>query len=685
MGANCLQDLREIDNLKRAWRWIRSNPEAQYKSYFRILYSAYAVCSDEFLKDLSNRLKRNIYTPSPACKIFLPKPSGVLRPYTLLTVEDQIVYQAAINIIAERFIKRVRGNYYKEIFAHLYAGKASIWFYRKWSKGYQAFNEACRETFNRGFQYTASFDLTACYDSVDHGVLKYFLRDCGCDEPFCLALTSWLSNWTSTDQTIFHNHGIPQGPLSSGLLSELVLHYFDNNRGKPKRVRYLRYVDDIRLFAKSELDLRRMLIKLDLLSKDIGLFPQTSKIEIQKVSDIEKELKSVSCPPEDAIKLKVVDQKKLRLRIKTLSKGFKITNLTRFKFLLAHATPHSTITNRIWHIYRKHLELYPIIVRYLQRYTKFPQSVSREILKRLKEAPIYPAVTAAFIETINKRIEGRHKTEALDKVAKMWQPNRMQDDLLVAAGRLLLVENKLTYDQISKICTGSCSWWGRSQLILVLPKEYIGNPSFSSLINKVLRDSCMDVALAAALRALNENVSISKPIICINRNAKMMLKKGGAIRRGAGAVCGISLSIRRMVGSVSDVNWHLFFGMDYRKAEKQIVCIAAYNETDVTSWVNAMDVFNDWLLNALHRNDTSIGQYKLGDLGGSLNNRKRKIKYPAVSALAKGIHDRRYQSNLSHAIQRYSGKATGPISWDYFKTGRKLLKGAVYELAQTWG
>jgi len=682
---SCLQAVWEIDNLRRAWRWIRSNPEAQYKSYFRTLYSAYAISADELLKDLSDRLRRNIYMPSSACKIFLPKPSGVLRPYTLLTVEDQIVYQAAINIVAERFIRRVRGNYYKETFAHLYAGKTQTWFYRKWSKGYRAFNDACRDAFTHGLRYAASFDLTACYDSVDHGVLKYFLRNYGCDEPFCSALTNWLSKWTSPDQHIFHNHGIPQGPLSSGLLSEIVLQYFDNNRGKPKRIRYLRYVDDIRLFAKSEPDLRRMLIRLDLLSKNIGLFPQTSKIEIRKVSDIERELKSVSRPPEDSLRLRNVDQKRLRLRINALSKGFKITNPTRFKYLLAHASPHSTITNRIWSIYAQYPELYVNIVRYLQRYRKFPQSVNREIAKRLREEPLYPAVTAAFIEAANGRIEGRYKAEVLDKVTKMWRPNRVQDDLLVAAGRWLIAEARLSYDQIKSVCTGASPWWGRSQLVLALNKHKIGTPSFTYLINMVLRDSSADVSLAAAMRALNENISINKPVRSINRAAKLVLKKGGAIRRGAGTACGISLSIKRIVGSVPSVNWRAFFASDYRKAEKQITCIVGYNDTDVTAWVNGMDVFNDWLLNALHRNDMSIGQYQLGNLGGNLKNRRRKRSYPAVNSLALGIHDRRYESNLSHAIQRRTGKPTGPIQWDYFKIGRKLLRNAVAELAQKWG
>jgi len=161
-----INDFLKKDNLQRAWRWIRSNPDATYKSYFRELYSIYAIADEALLDDLRNRLKRGIYEPSlrnrlkrgiyepsHAIKIYFPKPSGILRPYTLLTIQDQIVYQAAVNVIAEKLYPKIRHRYYKDTFGHLYAGKKSIWFYRKWSDGYSKFNNAVREVFNDGVDF----------------------------------------------------------------------------------------------------------------------------------------------------------------------------------------------------------------------------------------------------------------------------------------------------------------------------------------------------------------------------------------------------------------------------------------------------------------------------------------------------------------------------------------------------
>lgn len=38
--------------------------------------------------------------------------------------------------------------------------------------------------------WTASFDLTAFYDSIDHNVLRHMLKEIGLDYDFCMELTN---------------------------------------------------------------------------------------------------------------------------------------------------------------------------------------------------------------------------------------------------------------------------------------------------------------------------------------------------------------------------------------------------------------------------------------------------------------------------------------------------------------
>ena len=73
-----LEHVYHPDNLARAWQWVRSNPEAGYKNFFRSLYLDYSVADAAQLDDLRDRLQRGVYEPAQACKVFQPKPSGLL-------------------------------------------------------------------------------------------------------------------------------------------------------------------------------------------------------------------------------------------------------------------------------------------------------------------------------------------------------------------------------------------------------------------------------------------------------------------------------------------------------------------------------------------------------------------------------------------------------------------------------
>lgn len=677
-----IQDLTHRDNIYRAWRWIRSNPDAAYKSYFRDSYTVFAVADDLLLADLRDRLRRGVFEPTNACKIYLPKPSGILRPYSLLTVEDQIAYQSAVNVIAERLAPRVRHRYNREVFGHLYAGKPSKWFYRKWSDGYAKFNTAVREAYAEGFTVSASFDLTACYDSLDHGVLRHFLQKIGCDTEFCQLFGTWLSAWTATDHGIYHNHGIPQGPLSSGLLSEVVLQHFDSNRGSEARIRYFRYVDDIRLFARSEHALRKMLVRLDKLSKDIGLFPQTGKISIHQVTDIDDELKSISTPLETVVTGPIIDQDRLRRRITALTPRFKVQNTTRFKYILGRATPNAGLTRRLWRIYEIAPEYYESIARYLVRYQRMPAVAAKRLARAIREQDLYPAILARLIQAADGRLPADDARRTDYAIKKIWKPNSLQADLLAASGRWLIKRNRLTYAQTKYACQRVKAWWPRAQLVAALDDENIGMPSYAALINDGLRDDSSEVALAAALAVVNKNVEVQPPMRTLNKSAAEFLKQFDIIRRGPPSQCGINASLSRMIADLPDVNWRALFGADYPKAERQMVLCRALSTTNVSAWVNAFDVFDDWMLVAIYRQRPGLGMYT--GLASALPSVRLRAAFPRVHGLVTSVHEKRYGSPLSHARERRTGRATAPIKWNYLNQAKKLLRSAVHELSRDW-
>jgi len=682
--------LYRIENLQRAWRWIRSNPDAMYKAYFSEQYAAFAVAQDSLLRDFGDRLRRGAYSPAPASKIYLPKPSGILRPYTLLEVEDQVALQAATNIIAEHMFPRVRYHYRQRVFGHMYGGKSSIWFYRKWSQGYSAYNKAAIEAYESGKVYAASFDLTAFYDSIDHRVLSYFLHQFGVDRDLVSALCDWLSAWTGTDAQILLGHGIPQGPLSSGLIAETVLSHLDDHGWSKIGVVYLRYVDDIRLFAKTEFLLRQALIRLDHLSKDIGLFPQSSKISIHRVTNIRAELKSVSQPIETVIKGRQVDKKKLdqkRIfrRLMELSHRYNIEDKTRFKYVLANALPNASLTNRLWHILDKSPELYESVARYLARSSRLSRKTSREVIRRIKDEKLYPSVSAAFLRSIVGTLHPAERRRAKAGLKKMWAPKSRQPDFTVALGRWLLSESALTDRQIAYACASSRSSWVRSSLLLAVDAN-IQNSTLRNLVaNSAVTDVAVDPAIAGALMFGKDGVKPGINTRQMRRQAALMLKEFGLVRRASGRICGINASLSGLLGITVTLNWRALFDSTYRQAERQIVGCRGYASTDATAWVQGLDVFNDLLLDAIFRTNPTFGDYQLGNIGGCTGSPPAGLTkyFPKTLDLAREVHDLRYRSYLAHPKVRRTKQATGRIPFRFIRKSKILLHKAVREIERS--
>lgn len=673
-------------NLDRAWGWIKSNPDAGYKTYCGQNYSRYALADASLLDELKDELDRGIYEPSHATKMLLPKKSGILRPYTILTVEDQIVYQAMVNVVADRLAPKIRGQYLKVSFGHMFAGKSSAWFYKPWKQGYTAFNEASRDAFRRGLKFAASFDLTACYDSLDYQVLSHFLGELKCDQEFCDRLKVYLRVWTATDTRIYHSHGIPQGPLSSGLLSEVVLRHFDLNYGTGSNVRYLRYVDDIRLFASREDSLRRMLIRLDTLSKDFGLFPQAAKINIHEIANIEEELKSVSSLYDagDETDDKAGDQNQIQRELVKLNPRFKVENNTRFKFLLARADPSSKLNARLRRISSERPDLAPQILRHLRKYDRLPRTVADDLLDRLKKEPLYENTTSEIVTTLDQRTPPAHRSRTVSALKRLWQKRSLGPELRAAVGRPLFRDGILSEGTIRYALVATRDWWVRGELYGSLPQSRYGKAFLANAFNQGLRDQVGDVALSATLGLASIGIKPTKPLKTLNLAAARTLRQLGIISRLPKGVDGIERSLSQLTGRPTAVNWRSVFKQKYKQAEKQAVFCRALADTNITAFVNAADVFNDLLLDRLYRHDPTLGSYTLGNIGSILSSVRLQNQYPAVFALVSEIHEKRLSSSLSHAMARKTGKPTGRIKYKYRNRAIRLMRAAFSELGASW-
>lgn len=88
------------------------------------MFPSYNLALKENLTDLIQDIKEGNCEPNMPTVVYLPKKSGILRPITLLFLRDQIVYQAILNVIADKFNDE----------QNKYALKKKLWQYICWKK-----------------------------------------------------------------------------------------------------------------------------------------------------------------------------------------------------------------------------------------------------------------------------------------------------------------------------------------------------------------------------------------------------------------------------------------------------------------------------------------------------------------------------------------------------------------------
>lgn len=685
-----LEAVFNLSNLRRAYRWVMSNPDAQYKSYFRDSYDAFAIASDSHLKWIRAEGIKERYNVSHASKLLLPKPSGTLRPITLLTVEDQIVYQACVNLVADALKQKTRQRYEKRVFAHLYAGKSSPFFYLQWQRSYRKFGRKIAHSFNDGHHYVANFDLASFYDSIDHHVLRHFLVSLKIDEDtvdFLLrCLKFWTSStWSNGQENIYHEHGIPQGPLASGMLSEAVLQHIDAAGERGKKTVYLRYVDDIKILAKSEDELRRKLIALDIASKEVGLFPQTTKINIRKITDPGDEVKSVSRPPEPSIK-PAVNQPTLISRLLELTRSGKVSpeNLTRFKFLLAHATPTHRLNARLMKVLHRHPELAMGICRYIASYTKIPVSLANQIESYISGNELYHAVHAQLLRSCLGKCPPA-TTASLGKICakRLLRPKRgaiqLQPSYKEALIAWALNAKTITFAEYDKIISNEKDWWVKKCAFRELTSDMFGEATYADFVNREMRDSNSEVARIAAGRLIEENLKLSKPYGAVETTAKHGLKAARIIR----SVGQPSSRINEILAYIlkrdeTSYDWKKFFGERHNHAERMMLSLKRNFETNIDAFMVQFDSWGDELFFHVYKRLRPNVTYTT--YGAALTDNSISPILPVSMPILLRFHHLRLESITAHPRLKRSGTATRRLKHRDYRAIRSDLVIAFDEL-----
>ena len=280
--------------------WERANISigSDAKDYFGI--SIYQSNIKKRLDQLSERILNGKYQPLRPFKYFEPKSTGTQRTKTVLNIEDALVYQAIGNHIAELLyqeLEETRQSVFGSVLnANVKNGVKLLdeetedyYFFEYYVNLYNRFIDSIDATVKiKSITHILETDITGFFDAIPHSVLILELKKRGVSKPILDLLAICLNVWSGTRDEITPGVGIPQGPAASYLFANILLDRLDRFVIKTG-VYYYRFMDDIRIYGKSNNELLSILVGVDRCLKGMSLSLNAQKTSIKSIDDLDKE------------------------------------------------------------------------------------------------------------------------------------------------------------------------------------------------------------------------------------------------------------------------------------------------------------------------------------------------------------------------------------------------------------
>lgn len=250
-------------------------------------YRDYKKGLEENLNTLRERINNfRVYRADLPLRIDLPKRGFTLRPGLVPLINDRITYQAIADLFSQHFKQE------PSVYSNKLAGQESNQMFKRGVELWIAFQNKI-EDYCHQFPFVVETDITAYFDHINHGLMlsrvsDLFGKTINPDE--LKAVKVLLQRmWGRWNIGYIKNFGIPQINDASSFMANLYLDELDKWLVSHKLV-YLRYVDDIRIFAKSEPQARKALADLIVKMREMGLYIASGKTKIKKAHDVLEEL-----------------------------------------------------------------------------------------------------------------------------------------------------------------------------------------------------------------------------------------------------------------------------------------------------------------------------------------------------------------------------------------------------------
>lgn len=303
------ENLIDPKNLKRGWHLVRNDSRQDFVHRPTYL-DDFSANYDEGISEIRRRLQTDTYTPAPLVHADVPKGSMAVRPGSVPQVEDRIVLQTIIYLLA----LKIDPNISKSVYSYRLKKKISkgsifqesdvldIPFIKKsivssqidpfesWYLSWPEFDRVSRAAFEEdGYEYLAVSDISAYFENIQLPLLRdQILKFLNGEQKIVNFLFRILETWgIKTPEGRSYLRGIPQGTQISSFLGNIYLVPLDSafeEFGKIHDIKYFRYMDDVKVFAKGKGVARRSILEMDRVIRQLHLNVQSAKTEILEES-----------------------------------------------------------------------------------------------------------------------------------------------------------------------------------------------------------------------------------------------------------------------------------------------------------------------------------------------------------------------------------------------------------------
>ena len=313
--------------LKAGWQLSRNDSK---NDFIRLLYytDTFTASFDDNLTEIKKRLSTHTYSFSPLYHIDVPKSTLAVRPGSLPRIEDRIVLHASIRLLAleldkllpdavhsYRLKKNPKGSalfresdvldipYLKSKIIKKHIDPVDPW-YLLWPE----FDEKSKSSYlNDSYIYLAVSDISAYFENIQLPILRDLLHKKGSERSTRIVniVMEALEDWSiKTSYGQRQHRGIPQGTEISSFLGNIFLLPLDEEFAafcETHDARYLRYMDDVRIFTKTYEDARKALSIMDRMIRSLHLNVQSAKTKILCESSDKEISRALSDPRLDEI------------------------------------------------------------------------------------------------------------------------------------------------------------------------------------------------------------------------------------------------------------------------------------------------------------------------------------------------------------------------------------------------